>query len=573
MKPPFPPDEPQRLDALRRYQILDTAAEDSFDELTRLAAQICKAPVALISFVDAERQWFKSRVGVQDTETAREVAFCARTILSTDLFIVPDAHADERFAANPLVTGPPYVRFYAGAPLITQDGYSLGALCVIDHVPRELTDEQQQALKTIARQIVVQLELRHTATELARLNMELEKSAEERERTQKEIAFQAHLLDMVEEAVIATDLEGRIIYWNKYAEQLYGWPSTEVVGRNIIEITPDSSEHVQAAEIMSHLNAGQSWAGEFLVRRRDGTIFPAHVVDSPIYDDAGRLVGVVGLSSDISARKLAEEERTHLLAREQEARDEAETANRAKDEFLAIVSHELRTPLTSMMGYIEMLRLGMLDEQASARALDVIERNTQMLSQLVGDILDTSRIVSGKMQLHTSPLDLHEVIGAAVDVMKPAFGAKNLILRTSLDPHEGLMTGDADRLQQVVVNLLSNALKFTPAGGEVNVRLRRVGLNAEITVSDTGKGIAPEFLPHVFERFRQGQSSAGRGYTGLGLGLAIVRHIVELHGGEVAADSAGEGRGATFRVMLPLTDLRDKPSQEIEQTADTIRVS
>ena len=556
MKPPLPPNESERLEALRRYRVLDTAAEESFDELVRLAAQICQAPIALISLVDAERQWFKSRVGLGDTETPREHAFCARTILSPDLLIVPDARADVRFASNPLVTGPPHVRFYAGAPLLTEDGHGLGALCVIDRVPRELTERQREALRTLARQVIIQLELRRTASEFA--------------RAEKEVSFQAHLLNTVEQAVIATDLDGRITFWNKYAERLYGWAAEEVIGRSVLEITPAVSAAEQAGEVMACLREGRSWSGEFSVRRRDGTVFPAQVIDSPIHDGEGRLVGVVGVSADITERKLAEAERAELLARAEAARAEAEAANRAKDEFLAVVSHELRTPLTSMVGYIEMMRLGMLDERSSARALDVIERNTQTLSQLVADILDTSRIVSGKMRLHTTPLDLHEVIGAAVDVVRPALEAKGLTLHASLDPNEGLMTGDAARLQQVVTNLLSNAVKFTPTGGEVRVGLRRVGLEVEITVSDTGQGITPEFLPHVFERFRQAEGVGQRGHGGLGLGLAIVRHLAELHGGAVTAESPGEGRGATFRVLLPLTDATAKPAEQTVQAAGAI---
>jgi len=307
---------------------------------------------------------------------------------------------------------------------------------------------------------------------------------------------------------------------------------------------------------MANLKEGKSWSGEFRVRRRDGTTFPAQVTDSPIYDREGRPVGIVGVSADISERMRAEGERAELLRREQAARAEAESANRAKDEFLAIISHELRTPLTSMMGYVEMLRLDMLDERGRARALEVIERNSQALARLVGDVLDTSRIVSGKMQLDTRPLDLHEVIGAAVDEVRPSLEAKALVLHTSLDPNEGLMTGDPGRLRQVVANLLSNAVKFTPPGGEVSITLRRLGVDVEVAVMDTGAGIAPDFLPHVFERFRQAEGARRRGHSGLGLGLAIVRHIVEMHGGNAAAESEGPGRGATFRVRLPLTDAR-----------------
>lgn len=280
-----------------------------------------------------------------------------------------------------------------------------------------------------------------------------------------------------------------------------------------------------------------------------------------------------GFMIDITERKRAEEEREQLLAREQAARAEAEqarstaeSANRMKDEFLATLSHELRTPLNPMLGWIQMLRTRKLDEATTARALETIDRNTKSLATLIEDVLDVSRIIRGKLHLNIRPIELVPVIDAAIDTIRPAAQAKDIQFESVLDSSVGLVLGDANRLQQVIWNLLSNAVKFTPKGGKVEVQLSVLSGQSpvinnnqqpttdkyvQIRVSDTGKGIAPEFLPYVFDRFRQENSSTTRTYGGLGLGLAIVRHLVELHGGTVYADSPGEGRGATFSVYLP----------------------
>jgi signal transduction histidine kinase len=246
------------------------------------------------------------------------------------------------------------------------------------------------------------------------------------------------------------------------------------------------------------------------------------------------------------------EERKLLLARERLARAEAESANRLKDEFLATVSHELRTPLTAIIGWTHMLRHGSLDAETEARGLETIERNAQAQAQLVEDILDVSRVITGKLRLNIGEVDASSVISAAIDSVQLAAESKGIRLEATLDPSARRVAGDSSRLQQVVWNLLSNAIKFTPAGGRVEVRLERAGNAAQIRVSDTGQGIGPDFLPHIFERFRQADGTTTRRHGGLGLGLAIVRHLVELHGGTVCADSEGEGCGATFTVALPL---------------------
>jgi CheY-like chemotaxis protein len=245
-------------------------------------------------------------------------------------------------------------------------------------------------------------------------------------------------------------------------------------------------------------------------------------------------------------------ENARLLEIERSARAEAERVSRLKDEFLATLSHELRTPLNAILGWTQILKRGGSSEQDVRRGLETIERNARAQTQLVEDLLDMSRIISGKVRLDVQPVDLATVVEAAVGAMQPAADAREIRLQQVLDPYAGPVSGDPGRLQQVVWNLVSNAVKFTARGGKVQVVLERVNSHLEISVSDTGVGIRPEFLPYVFERFRQADSSTTRTYGGLGLGLSIVKQLVELHGGSVRAKSAGEGQGATFIVALPL---------------------
>ena len=258
------------------------------------------------------------------------------------------------------------------------------------------------------------------------------------------------------------------------------------------------------------------------------------------------------LASEITERERVEEELRASLSREQIARAEAETANRMKDEFLATVSHELRTPLNAIIGWSHMLRGGTLDETTAARAIETIDRNAKAQAQLVEDILDVSRVITGKLNLNMAPVDLASIINAAIDSVQLAAESKDIELEITLDPTARHILGDASRLQQVVWNLLSNAIKFTPSGGRVAVRLKRSGREAQIQIIDSGVGIEVDFLPHIFDRFRQADGTTTRRHGGLGLGLSIVRHLVELHGGTAEASSEGADQGATFTISLPL---------------------
>ena len=274
--------------------------------------------------------------------------------------------------------------------------------------------------------------------------------------------------------------------------------------------------------------------------------------------EAARL-HVQELSRYIGELQRSEEAREQLLVRAERARIEAEAANRIKDDFLATLSHELRTPLTSLLGWSSVLREARRDEKVLAQGLDAIDRNARVQAQLIDDLLDVSRIVSGKLNLEVRPLDICSIARAAINVVQPAADAKGIVIDYWAQPSLGAISADSARLQQIIWNLLSNAVKFTPHGGKITVRLQRDGDNVKVTVHDTGQGIDPEFLPSVFDRFRQADSSTTRSFGGLGLGLAIVRHLVELHGGTVSAESEGVGKGASFSASFPLLTDRAEP--------------
>lgn len=361
----------------------------------------------------------------------------------------------------------------------------------------------------------------------------------------------AAIVEGSDDAIVSKTLEGIITSWNRGAERMFGYTAEEAVGQSITLIIP-ADRRGEETEVLRHLRRGEAIDHFETVRlRKDGQQIDISLSVSPVKNDLGQIVGASKIARDISDRKQLERERAHFLAREQHARAEAEAASRGKDDFLATLSHELRTPLNSILGWTRMLRVGNLDQPTSARAITVIEQSTHNLSHLVTDLLDVSRIVTGKMTLNLVSVDLVHVVGNAIDSLRPVADARRITVQPVLDHTVSPLLGDPDRLQQVLWNLLSNAVKFTPKGGRVELRLEALADGASITVADTGKGIAPDFLPHVFERFRQADSGSTRAQAGLGLGLAIVRHVVELHGGTVRAESAGVGHGATFIVHLP----------------------
>jgi PAS domain S-box-containing protein len=346
----------------------------------------------------------------------------------------------------------------------------------------------------------------------------------------------------------------RINFVSNYVEKMLGYSEQEWLStRNfwLAIVHPDDRERA-AREAGDIFASGSGGVSRFRWVAKNGREIWVEAQSVVVCDEKGQPMGMRGVTMDITTAVVAESERAALLEREQRARAQAEEAGRLKDEFLATVSHELRTPLNAVVGWSRILRSGQLDNDSSAHALDVIERNAWSQKRIVEDMLDVSRIITGKLQLGLIPLELSPVIHAAIDVIRPAAEAKEIKIVTKISAPELTVSGDSDRLQQVAWNLLSNAVKFTPRNGQIEVSVRQRGAHAEITVTDTGPGIAPEFLSHVFERFRQADGSTTRTHGGLGLGLAIVRHLVELHGGTVEAANCKQDHGATFTVRLPV---------------------
>jgi PAS domain S-box-containing protein len=437
------------------------------------------------------------------------------------------------------------------------EGYAIGA---VDYLTKPINSD----ILTSKVKVFVDL---YKKTLALKQQTDVLKQSEERFRS---------LSNCVPVGIFETDTQGHYTYNNPRYQAICGLTSQECLVKGWLEcVHPEDRESAIASwDEYIREGRGREYSQEFrLQTKKDDPIRWIYVRSSPMLCSLGKLVGYVGSIEDISVCKQAEEVRAQV-AQEKTARLEAEKANRMKDEFLAVLSHELRTPLTSMLGWSKILRTTKLGEAETARAIDAIERNAISQSQLIEDILDISRIIRGKLRLNLSVVNLVSITQAALEALRPLAQKKDIQLNLTLDTSLGSISGDSARLQQIVWNLLSNAIKFTPNGGKVEVRLTTVEKNhmgaseelsstpqpltplnyphAQLQVIDTGIGITPDFLPQVFDHFRQSDSSTTRSHSGLGLGLAIVRRLVELHGGTIIAESPGKGQGANFTVRLPL---------------------
>ena len=543
-----PENEEDRLRALRTLEILDTEAEERFDRLTRLAQGLFKVPISLVSLVESDRQWFKSRQGLDACETPREVSFCAHAVYSRKPLVVPNALEDERFADNPLVTGPPHIRFYAGAPVAVPSGEVVGTLCVIDREPRELSEQQMTQLRDLADAV---------EAELARREMhELVQALADREAQLQAIqARWQRAIAGTTDALWEWDLSKNEVWYAPRVPKVLGYDhDVERLPTDfpfwLRRVHPEDRKAFRFNLKRQLDEADLVFDVELRLRTADGEYRWFHIRARASRNPQGSTQLVSGSLTDIQRR-------IEVMAELRAAKQRAEESNVLKSEFLNLVSHELRTPLTVVLGYLPMLsdERGIPPPNVVAEiARDMTEAGNNLL-HLINDLLDLSKIDSGQMSMRFETVDAVELVRQVVHQLGIKAAEKNLELACQL-PQRLEIHADSLRFQQIFINLVGNAIKFTEQG-TVTVEAEDSGEQVVLRVIDTGIGIPEEDLASVFDNFHQVDSSSTRKIHGSGLGLAIVRRLVELHGGTVDVESE-LGSGSCFRLLLP----RVQPHEE-----------
>lgn len=568
MKAPLPTTEPERLEALSSYDILDTPREQAFDDLTMLASHICETPIAAISLVDDKRQWFKSAIGMEAvTEAPREDSFCAHAIREHELLIIPDTHADERFKENPWVTSRQAVRFYAGAPLRTEEGLALGTLCVADTRPRKLTAEKQALLQALARQVVSRMEERRKLAELSRTIMERDQAQEELDR----------FFDLSLDMLCVADFDYTFRRVNPAWEKTLGYTKEELLRKPYLEfVHPDDLEATVGAA--GNLEEGSDvFSFENRYRCADGTYkwlqwaATTSMEEGRIYAAARDITGrrraeekLRRYAGELEEAKRAEEANaarlSQLVGELDQAKRDAEDATRAKSEFVANMSHEIRTPMNAIIGMTELV-LGSDLSPEQRDHLETVKDSAESLLQLLNDILDFSKIEARRLEIEKIPFSLRATVDATTKILAMRAEEKGLELAVHVasDVPDALV-GDPKRIWQILVNLIGNAIKFTERGG---IALQVVKLNGtgdsvtlRFSVSDSGIGIDDEKKALIFEAFEQGDSSVARTHGGTGLGLAISSQLATMMGGRLWLDDT-DGEGSTFHLDVELAITSD----------------
>jgi len=470
--PALPPNEAERLQALRRLNILDTSPEERFERIARITRRHFNMPIALIGFIDADRQWFKVCQGLDAQEAPRDVSFCGHAILEDRIMTVPDARMDPRFADHPLVIGEPSIRFYAGAPLAIHSGHRVGTLCVIDRVPRILDDDDLDMLRDLGN--CVELQLEHSRLHSATASL----SAQQ--------ARLSAVLNTVVDGIITIDRHGTIDTCNPAAERIFGYNSAEVIGQNvkILMPAPYRDEHDQYIKNYQSTRKGRIIGiGRAVTgRRKDGTEFPMELAVSEMVVEGKQMF--TGVVRDIT-------ERQH--------------ADTMKREFVSVVSHELRTPLTSIKGSLGLIQSGAIGELPPRlqTMLNIAYNNSDRLVRLINDLLDIEKIEAGKMDFQYAPIDISALVDQAILANKELGAARGVRFVRNDHAPGAMIQGDFDRLMQVFANLLSNAAKFSPDGGVVTILLCDQGDYVKIGITDQGPGIPEEFRDKIFGKCAQ----------------------------------------------------------------------
>lgn len=549
LAPKSPANEKARIAELHALSILDSAPEERFDRLTRLAAGYFKVSVALIVFLDSDRQWFKSHFGLDLSETSRDISFCGHAILANDTFVVPDTLKDENFADNPLVTGDPYIRFYAGHPLKGKNNTNLGTLCVIDQKPRSFSDQDKAALRTFVNLVELELE-RESFIDTLKINHKAERMLE-----------QFFLLSP--DMLCIADFEGNFLKLNPAWEHCLGWTNDELKSEPFLNfVHPDDRDNT-VSEYEKLLSGGVTIFFENRYRTRTGEYIWVEWSSAPLVD----LKVIFAVARDVTDRKEAEAAEI--------ARQTAEAANTAKNAFLAVLSHELRTPLHTIMGMAQLAR-----EQSSNlnELLDPILNASDQLHKTIDDLLDFSKLESkliGTEKTEFQPLDF---VNTIVESLRPKLLEKKLALEVNISSHLPVsLVGDVKHIEKIISHLLSNALKFTNKGS-IGIAIKTQDndqkpednvSNIIFEISDTGDGISAEEQEAIFNVFTQAEDFLNRKIGGLGLGLAICTRLANVMGGYISCESV-QGKGSTFQLHLPLNLalLGNNPSEHTESSVE-----
>ena len=585
MSPPLPENETARLAKLREYDILDTPAERTFERITRVAARFFDVPMAAVSLLDERRLWRKARFGLRVSEHCRESSFCAYAILQDEVMVVPDTWADERFARNPHVLNSPHLRFYAGAPLRADDGCRLGALCIMDSVPREFTADQRDTLTDLASIVVDEMNLRRAAIQLraevkehqrtqrtlraqhrmferlqgsledrirertadvTQANSWLREEIAQREQLEREHRNLGRIIEGSQDFISLATLDGQPTFINEAGLRMVGLDRLEdAADLHLTDFfAPEDRAFVRDVATETLMQAGR-WECDFRFRNlRTGAAVPVSWSQFLVHDPrTGEPTGVATVARDITERK-----QTEIALRD--AKDEAEKANRAKSEFLSRMSHELRTPLNAILGFGQILQTQAIEPGHRHCATHVVTAGRHLLS-LINEVLDIARIEAGRVELSLEPVFIDAILAETLDLLRPAATARGITIETPLHAGAHLgVTADRKRFKQVLLNLLSNAIKYSLPGSRVVVDCRPTPpWQVRLSVQDFGPGIAPDKRARLFVAFdRLGAEDTV--IPGTGLGLALSKHLVEAMGGQIGVEST-PGKGSTFWVQLP----------------------